>query len=366
MSSRSIARPFPTPARPRAWPTSRRRARSRVCSTRHGRLPHGGVRRRRRRRCANPRHDFDNTFRGVFEVLEAARQAGSRVVFPSTASIFDASNALPLSERAFPRPTSPYAAGKLGRRGLLPRLSSLLRRRRPHRAAVQRLRRRHVPLRDSRHRPQDSAEHEELSILGDGTQVRDYLFIDDAVRGLDDGGDCRAQPGEEYNVASGEPVQLLDLARTDRRDDGLSRHPHPADGTVVCRRHRALVRRHLESARARVRAARRSAKRPRAHDCVAGDAAGHGRGHVVTASRRPKSSTCCRTSSAACSATSATCCRIARPDGFSYAAVQHAERRRERHGDLRSAAADREVRFDYRLPNENVHAVLRRLARAIP
>ena len=63
---------------------------------------------------ANPRHDFDNTFRGVFEVLEAARHAGSRVVFPSTASIFDASNTLPLSERAFPRPTSPYAAGKLG------------------------------------------------------------------------------------------------------------------------------------------------------------------------------------------------------------------------------------------------------------
>ncbi len=62
----------------------------------------------------NPRHDFDNTFRGVFEVLEAARQAGSRVVFPSTASIFDPSNALPLPERAFPRPTSPYAAGKLG------------------------------------------------------------------------------------------------------------------------------------------------------------------------------------------------------------------------------------------------------------
>src|SRR3954467_10582718 len=63
---------------------------------------------------ADPRHDFDNTFRGVFEVLEAARHAGSRVVFPSTASIFDASNQLPLPERAFPRPSSPYAAGKLG------------------------------------------------------------------------------------------------------------------------------------------------------------------------------------------------------------------------------------------------------------
>ena len=54
---------------------------------------------------ANPRHDFENTFRGVFEVLEAARQTGCRVVFPSTASIFDTSNALPLKERAFPRPT---------------------------------------------------------------------------------------------------------------------------------------------------------------------------------------------------------------------------------------------------------------------
>src|SRR6516162_2432004 len=62
----------------------------------------------------NPRYDFDNTFRGVFEVLEAARERGGRVIFPSTASIFDATNVLPLPERAFPRPSSPYAAGKLG------------------------------------------------------------------------------------------------------------------------------------------------------------------------------------------------------------------------------------------------------------
>ena len=107
---------------------------------------------------ANPRHDFDNTFRGVFEVLEAARHTGSRVVFPSTASIFDASNPLPLAERAFPRPTSPYAAGKLGGEAYCHAYHRSLRRRRPDRAAVQRLRHRHVPLRDSRHHPQDSTE----------------------------------------------------------------------------------------------------------------------------------------------------------------------------------------------------------------
>jgi glycosyltransferase involved in cell wall biosynthesis len=55
-----------------------------------------------------------------------------------------------------------------------------------------------------------------------------------------------------------------------------------------------------------------------------------------------------------------------RPDGFSYAAVrtQNAiEHDSTIHEPLR---ADREVRFDYRLPNENVHSVLRRLARAFP
>jgi UDP-glucose 4-epimerase len=161
---------------------------------------------------ANPRHDFDNTFRGVFEVLEAARHAGSRVVFPSTASIFDSSNTLPLSERAFPRPTSPYAAGKLGGEaychayhrsyGVDVRIARLF--------SVYGVGMFRFAIHDIVRKIQQN--HEELTILGDGLQVRDYLFIDDAVRGLTlvatDG-----SSGEEYNVASGEPVRLLDLAR---------------------------------------------------------------------------------------------------------------------------------------------------------
>ena len=161
---------------------------------------------------ANPRHDFDNTFRGVFEVLEAARQAGSRVVFPSTASIFDASNTLPLSERAFPRPTSPYAAGKLGGEaychayhrsyGVDVRIARLF--------SVYGVGMFRFAIHDIVRKIQQN--HQELIILGDGTQVRDYLFIDDAVRGLVMVA-TEGSSGEEYNVASGEPVRLLDLAR---------------------------------------------------------------------------------------------------------------------------------------------------------
>jgi UDP-glucose 4-epimerase len=162
---------------------------------------------------ANPRHDFDNTFRGVFEVLEAARGAGSRVVFPSTASIFDTSNTLPLQERAFPRPTSPYAAGKLGGEaychayhrsyGLDVRIARLF--------SVYGVGMFRFAIHDIVRKIQQN--HHELSIFGDGTQVRDYLFIDDAVGGLEIVA-TQGAPGEEYNVASGQPVRLLDLAHT--------------------------------------------------------------------------------------------------------------------------------------------------------
>lgn len=162
---------------------------------------------------AHPRRDFENTFRGVFEVLEAARQANCRVIFPSTASIFDASNSLPLQERAFPRPTSPYAAGKLGGEaychayhrsyGLDVRIARLFS---VYGAGMYRF-----AIHDIIRKIQ--ANPEEIQILGDGNQIRDYLYVDDAVRGLEMIA-TEAEPGEEYNLASGRPVRILDLTRT--------------------------------------------------------------------------------------------------------------------------------------------------------
>jgi UDP-glucose 4-epimerase len=170
---------------------------------------------------ADPRADFDNTFRGVFEVLEAARLARSRVVFPSTASIFDATNVLPLPERAFPRPSSPYAAGKLGGEaychayhrcyGLDVRIARLF--------SVYGVGMYRFAIHDIVRKIQ--RDPTQVPILGDGSQVRDYLYIDDAVRGLVQIA-CHGAAGEEYNLASGIPVTLLDLTRTIAR---LMGHP---------------------------------------------------------------------------------------------------------------------------------------------
>jgi UDP-glucose 4-epimerase len=167
----------------------------------------------------DPRRDFENTFRGLFEILEATRRAGSRLIFPSTASIFDASNPLPLSERAFPRPSSPYAAGKLAGEAYCHayhRCYSLD-------VRIARLFSVYGPgmfrfaIHDIVRKIQRNSR--EIAILGDGTQIRDYLFIEDALRGLTMIATA-GRAGEEYNLASGVPVKLLDLTRCIAREMG--------------------------------------------------------------------------------------------------------------------------------------------------
>lgn len=161
----------------------------------------------------DPRHDLTHTFAALFEVLETARARNCRVVFPSTASVFDPGEQLPLAEHAFPRPTSPYGAAKLAAEaycyayhrsyGVDVRVARLF--------SVYGVGMRRFAIHDLIRKIQRNPG--ELEVLGDGMQVRDYLYVEDAVRGLITVA-SRGAAGEDYNVASGEPVRLLDLART--------------------------------------------------------------------------------------------------------------------------------------------------------
>lgn len=169
----------------------------------------------------DPRHDLTNTFAPLFEVLETARHGSCRVIFPSTASVFETSQPLPLAETAAKRPTSPYGAAKLageaycaayyrsyGTDTRVARLFSV------YGPGMRRLAIHDLIAKVARN-------PRELELLGDGTQVRDYLYVDDAVRGLVTVA-TRGAAGEDYNVASGEPVTLIDLAREIARQMG---HP---------------------------------------------------------------------------------------------------------------------------------------------
>ena len=158
----------------------------------------------------DPRTDFNLNISMLFEVLESVRRAYCQLIFPSTASIFDISNELPLTEKAYVKPTSPYAAAKVageaycaayhrsyGLNIKIARMFSV------YGAGMNRF-----AIHDLIRKIQNN--HVEIELLGDGNQIRDYLYIDDVVRGLfmiaNNG-----KPGENYNLASGIPVRLLDL-----------------------------------------------------------------------------------------------------------------------------------------------------------
>ena len=162
---------------------------------------------------ANPRHDYSNTLCAFFEILEAARATGARVIFPSTASVFDPLAPLPLSECSAKRPSSPYGAAKLAGEaycfaynksyGLDVRIARMFSVYGPgmKRLAI------HDIIRKLERTPS------EIEILGDGSQIRDYLHVRDAARGLLTIA-TRGSAGEDYNLASGLPVTLMDLTRT--------------------------------------------------------------------------------------------------------------------------------------------------------
>jgi len=72
----------------------------------------------------------------------------------------------------------------------------------------------------------------ELEVFGDGRQVRDFNYVDDAVDALLKAAAAPAADGQIYNLGGDEPVSLLDLARlmVEIRGAGSCRQvPFPPD-----------------------------------------------------------------------------------------------------------------------------------------
>ena len=160
----------------------------------------------------NPKEDFHHTLYGLFELLESVRLLGGKVLFPSTASVFDPTNQLPLSERSYVRPTSPYGAAKVAGEayaaayhrcyGVDVRIARMF--------SVYGTGMNRFVIYDTFKKI--VANPQQIEILGDGEQIRDYLFIDDVLEGIYTIM-MNGQPGEDYNLASGIPVRIIDLVK---------------------------------------------------------------------------------------------------------------------------------------------------------
>lgn len=168
----------------------------------------------------HPRKDLDQNTVATFNVLEAARANGvKRFAFSSTGSVYGEASVIPTPEDApFPVQTSLYGASKLAGEGLIAaygegfglegyifRFVSILGERYTHGHVFDFYR--------------QLTEHpDRLHILGDGTQRKSYLYVQDCVEAIlhvMKQGTARSAPHhvQIYNLGAPEYVQVNDSVR---------------------------------------------------------------------------------------------------------------------------------------------------------
>ena len=144
------------------------------------------------------------------KLLEAAVETPSlkRLVYASSSSIYGNAERYPTSELDRPEPVSPYGVTKLAAEHLctlyaknfgLPTVSL-----------------RYFTVYGPGQRPDMAFTRftraavcdEEIVIYGDGTQVRDFTFVEDVVEANIAAGESTVQPGSIYNVAGGTSVDV--------------------------------------------------------------------------------------------------------------------------------------------------------------
>lgn len=134
----------------------------------------------------NPVRNFESNAVGSFILLQGMRKAGvKRIVAASTGGAILGEVPCPVHEEIMPRPLSPYGASKLAMEGYLSafggaygfrcaalRFSNVYGPRSLHKGSVVALFFRQI------------LNGEELTVFGDGEQIRDYVYAIDLVNGI--------------------------------------------------------------------------------------------------------------------------------------------------------------------------------------
>ncbi len=152
---------------------------------------------------------------GTLNVLEAAREHGvSKIVFASSAAIYGENPEVPKHENMLPEPKSPYAVSKLDGEYYLKIFEDEW--------GVGAGPLRFFNVFGPRQDPQSqyaaaipifihkALRGEDITIYGDGSQVRDFVYVKDVVAA------CvlaSEKGGPVCNVASGEHITINDIAR---------------------------------------------------------------------------------------------------------------------------------------------------------
>ena len=166
----------------------------------------------------DPRTDLDINAAAQLSILEACRRANPavRLVFASTRQLYGRPDYLPVDEKHPVRPVDVNGINKLAGEGYHLLYSSV------HgiRSSVLRLTNTYGPgmrVKDARQTflgiwVRQILEGQPLKVFGDGTQLRDFNYVDDCVDALLRAAASDAAVGKVYNLGSKEVISLRDLA----------------------------------------------------------------------------------------------------------------------------------------------------------
>lgn len=161
----------------------------------------------------NPAMDFALNLRLAFDILESLRKISwpGRFVFPSSAAVYGNPEKLPICENDRTVPISPYGVSKLaverymsvyhglyGLNTVSLRLFSIYGPRQRKLAVYDLI-------------TKIMANPRDVRVFGNGGQVRDFLFVKDAVRAMMAVAWSGKFTGEVYNTASGIECTIFDL-----------------------------------------------------------------------------------------------------------------------------------------------------------
>jgi UDP-glucose 4-epimerase len=185
----------------------------------------------------NPRATNRSNVTGTLNVLLTARDCGvTKVIFGSSASVYGDTPTLPKSEHMKPNPKSPYAVSKLAGEYYCRVFSEVY----GLQTASLRYFNVYGPKQDSH---SDYAaviprfitralKNQPLIIFGDGTQTRDFTFVNDVAQANIRAMETNAEG--VFNISYGERISLNELATTimellDVRLDVVYDEPRPGD-----------------------------------------------------------------------------------------------------------------------------------------
>ena len=165
----------------------------------------------------DPYTDLDINCRAQLSMLEACRKhnPGVKVVFAGTRQVYGKPDRLPVDERHLVRPMDVNGVNKAAGEYYHLLYNNVF----GIRACSLRLTNVYGPRQLIRHNRQGfigwfirlAIEDAEIQIFGDGSQIRDFVFVEDAADAFLRAGACAACDGEVFNVGGREPTSHRDL-----------------------------------------------------------------------------------------------------------------------------------------------------------